>query len=57
MYSQLLALQSTFPEPQWGCTFRWVFEQPEVQDAIARRLAEGQVVRMGGADRAMGADR
>jgi hypothetical protein len=34
---KLQALRATFADQQWGVAMRWLFEQPEVQEAIARR--------------------
>jgi hypothetical protein len=39
-HRKLQALRATFPEMGWGETFRWLMEEPAVQEAIATRLAE-----------------
>ena len=46
-HRKLQALRATFPEMGWGETFRWLMEQPGVEDAIAERLAETPVARTG----------
>jgi hypothetical protein len=34
---RLHALRATFADQEWGVAMRWLFEQPEVQELIARR--------------------
>ena len=43
-HRNLQALRSTFPEIGWGEAFRWLFDQPEVKEAIMRRVAEEPIV-------------
>ena len=38
-HRKLQALRSTFPEMGWGEMFRWLMEQPEVEDTVAERIA------------------
>ena len=35
---KLQALKATFAEQQWGEVMRWLFQQPEVDDLIAKRV-------------------
>ena len=52
---ELLRLKKTFGEAGgWGATFRWLFEQPEVQAVIQDRLNEASPA---GADGTWGMDR
>jgi hypothetical protein len=39
-HRKLHRVRSTFPDGQWGEFFRWLFDQPEVQDVIDQRLNE-----------------
>ena len=39
-YRRLQQLRATFPEGQWGETFRWLLAQPEVKATITARLKE-----------------
>jgi hypothetical protein len=39
-HRKLHRVRTTFPDAQWGEMFRWIFDQPEVQDLIDRRLNE-----------------
>lgn len=38
-YRKLQSLRSTFPEMGWGEMFRWLIEEPSVEQAIADRVA------------------
>lgn len=39
---KLQALRSTFPEQKWGELFRWLLEQPDVQNVIQQRFMDEQ---------------
>lgn len=39
-HRKLQELRSTFVEPEWGQTMRWLFDQPEVQDVINAKLGD-----------------
>ena len=34
---KLQALRATFADQEWGVAIRWLLEQPEVKEVIARR--------------------
>jgi hypothetical protein len=37
-YASLLPFLESFPQRQWGVAMRWLFEQPEVKDAMQARM-------------------
>jgi hypothetical protein len=39
-HRRLHRVRATFPDARWGEMFRWLLDQPEVEDAIGRRLNE-----------------
>jgi hypothetical protein len=38
---KLQALRATFADQEWGVAIRWLLEQPEVKEVIARRAGQG----------------
>ena len=40
VHRRLNRVRATFPDAQWGEMFRWLFDQPETDELIQKRLNE-----------------
>jgi hypothetical protein len=50
---RLQALRATFADQQWGVALRWLLEQPEVGELIARRAQDAKEPALSGIERSV----